>query len=267
MFSENPLISIITVSYNAVASIEETIQSVINQTYYNIEYIIIDGGSTDGTVDIIEKYSDKIAYWVSEPDKGIYDAMNKGIVKASGEWINFMNSGDLFADSHVLDKIFALQKNDGASIIYGNSILKYDWGKYLSVVGDLEELYKGMIFIHQSTFIRRKDIINEKYNLKYKLCADYNYFLNSLLIKRIFKYVPIPISIYEAEYGLSSKNKIILLEETFNIRKSLLHESNSVSMYLRVFKIKILQVFKILIPNKFVVLFRKWNLKRKYLQV
>ena len=90
----NILISVVTVSYNAVATIEQTLLSVINQTYPNIEYIIIDGGSTDGTVDIIKKYADEIVYWISEPDKGIYDAMNKGIKKANGEWINFINAGD-----------------------------------------------------------------------------------------------------------------------------------------------------------------------------
>lgn len=100
----NPLISVVTVSYNAVSTIEQTILSVINQTYPHIEYIIIDGGSTDGTVDIIKKYADKIAYWVSEPDKGIYDAMNKGIKVATGEWINFMNSGDCLYRNDTIEK-------------------------------------------------------------------------------------------------------------------------------------------------------------------
>ena len=100
------LISVVTVCYNAADTIEKTMLSVLNQTYHDIEYIIIDGGSTDGTVEIIRKYADRIAYWVSEPDKGIYDAMNKGIKVATGEWINFMNAGDEFVDANVLDKLF-----------------------------------------------------------------------------------------------------------------------------------------------------------------
>ena len=87
-----PKISIVTISYNAITEIEKTILSVINQTYTNIEYIIIDGGSTDGTVNIIKQYVDKISIWKSEPDHGVYDAMNKGIKLASGEWILFMNN-------------------------------------------------------------------------------------------------------------------------------------------------------------------------------
>mgnify|MGYP001033420933 FL=1 len=107
LFKEtDTLISVVTVSYNAVLTIEQTILSVINQTYPNVEYIIIDGGSTDGTVDIIKKYADKIAYWVSEPDKGIYDAMNKGGLKATGDFIQFLNAGDWFENEHVIEKIF-----------------------------------------------------------------------------------------------------------------------------------------------------------------
>ncbi|ROT05017.1 glycosyltransferase, partial [Muribaculaceae bacterium Isolate-104 (HZI)] len=111
-------ISVVTVCYNAADSIEQTMLSVLNQSYPYIEYIVIDGGSTDGTVDIIKKYADRLAYWVSEPDKGIYDAMNKGIAAATGSYINFMNSGDSFYDNRVVEAIFK-DGCDSADIIYG----------------------------------------------------------------------------------------------------------------------------------------------------
>ena len=98
-------ISIITVSYNAAKTIEQTISSVVNQTYQDIEYIIIDGGSTDGTMDIIRKYEDRIAYWISEPDKGIYDAMNKGIDVATGDYVYFLGADDRLVDANIIDKI------------------------------------------------------------------------------------------------------------------------------------------------------------------
>ena len=101
-----PKISVVTVCYNAVNDIEKTILSVINQTYPNIEYLIIDGGSTDGTMDIVNKYKDKIDVIVSEPDKGIYDAMNKGIDRATGDWINFMNAGDCFFEKETVNSVF-----------------------------------------------------------------------------------------------------------------------------------------------------------------
>ena len=107
-----PKITIVTISYNIVTYIEKTILSVVNQTYPNIEYIVIDGGSTDGTLDVIKKYSDKITYWVSESDKGIYDAMNKGIDAATGDWINFMNAGDVFYHNNVIDEIIPFLTKD-----------------------------------------------------------------------------------------------------------------------------------------------------------
>ena len=96
-------VTVVTVTYNAQDYLEKTIQSIISQSYSDIEYIIIDGGSTDGTLDIIKKYEKNITYWVSESDNGIYDAMNKGIKKASGEWINFMNAGDGFVDTNSIE--------------------------------------------------------------------------------------------------------------------------------------------------------------------
>ena len=103
---EYPLITVVTVVFNGEATLEQTIQSVVNQTYDNVEYIIVDGGSKDRTLDIIKKYEDRIDYWQSEPDKGIYDAMNKGIELANGDWINFMNSGDSFYNECVIKNIY-----------------------------------------------------------------------------------------------------------------------------------------------------------------
>ena len=119
-FDDKPLVSIVTVVYNGEVFLEKTIQSVINQSYSNIEYIIIDGGSTDETVDIIKKYEDRIDYWVSEIDSGIYDAMNKGIDLASGDWINFMNAGDSFVGCNVLLNLNYFLSDINYDIIYGD---------------------------------------------------------------------------------------------------------------------------------------------------
>lgn len=113
-------ISIITIVFNDAEGLERTIKSVINQTFIDYEYIIIDGGSTDGSVNVINKYKNKISKWISEPDKGIYDAMNKGIKIASGEWINMMNAGDCFADDNVLLNIFSQIIPENKSFIYSD---------------------------------------------------------------------------------------------------------------------------------------------------
>ena len=118
-----PKISVVTVCYNAVNDIEKTILSVINQTYPNIEYLIIDGGSKDGTMDIVNKYKDKIDVIVSEPDKGIYDAMNKGIDRATGDWINFMNAGDCFYNNVALESVFPRNyESVNFDILYGYQV-------------------------------------------------------------------------------------------------------------------------------------------------
>lgn len=126
------LISVVTVSYNAVTTIEQTILSVINQTYPHIEYIIIDGGSTDGTVDVIKKYADKITYWVSEPDKGIYDAMNKGVREAKGKYITFLNAGDFYYNQDSLLQLIQKGEIDNdPDVIYGYQIHSFNYGKFV----------------------------------------------------------------------------------------------------------------------------------------
>ena len=115
-----PTFSIITITYNAVRLVEQTLLNVLSQSYPNIEYIVIDGGSTDGTVDIIRRYESGLAYWVSEPDKGIYDAMNKGIGMATGDVIGFLNADDYYQDGGVLETIAEAFAQHGADAVHGN---------------------------------------------------------------------------------------------------------------------------------------------------
>ncbi len=211
-----PKISVVTVSYNAVTTIEETILSVVNQTYKNIEYIIIDGGSTDGTVDIIKKYADRIDYWVSEPDKGIYDAMNKGIKVATGEWVNFMNTGDAFYSNQVINTVVE-NIDGGIDVLYGDTILKYNWGMIKRKASQLDIIRKRMPFSHQSCFVEINIMKKYKYNLNYRICADYHFFYHLYLNGGHFAYLPFNMSIYEAEYGFSSRNWHIMYKEAGDI--------------------------------------------------
>lgn len=169
-----PLISIITVVYNASATIENTISSVVNHKYNNIEYIIIDGGSTDGTIDIIKKYNDKVSFWVSEPDNGIYDAMNKGVSYANGKWILNINAGDVLLNLPIKLLISPNYKDFGAicgSVLLDNKdILKAKYNWVLKIRNTLP---------HQALFYN-KELLYSAYNLDYKVYADYAYNLGML---------------------------------------------------------------------------------------
>lgn len=216
----NPKISIITVVYNGGQFLEETMQSVINQTYDNIEYIIIDGGSTDGTLDIIKKHEDRIDYWVSEPDKGIYDAMNKGIDVASGEWINFMNGGDIFFNKDTLKDIFRNYKDfSNIDILYGD--LQVDYGSFKRIVRikKLQDIWKGMVFSHQSSFISAKYHKNNKYTLTYNIAGDFEFFYNAFCGKRVFRYINEIIATNSIE-GVSDINRLQTLRQQNRIINS-----------------------------------------------
>lgn len=188
--TELPLITVITVVYNGDKYLEETILSVINQTYPNVEYIIIDGGSTDGTLDIIKKYEDYIDYWVSEKDKGIYDAMNKGIDVAMGDYCLFLGADDSLSDG-ILEQIFTnLSKK--YLLIYGN--IKYNNGRLVRSKFSFKTYLHNTIH-HQAAFYNKKLFNVFRYDLKYKIAADYEmnllFYLNksrleSLYIDKVF---------------------------------------------------------------------------------
>lgn len=198
-----PLISIVTASYNAVETIENTILSVINQDYPNLEYIIIDGGSTDGTVDIIKKYQNRIAYWVSELDNGLYYAMNKGITVATGDWVTMRNCGDLFAEKDSLSKLFKDPIDPTVDFLCAAAYRITDLGYYIAKSRDITQNNYKMTVVHPATFVRTSWHKQNLFNTKYRVCADYNLIYTSVQKGRKFEFRNIPIVIFP-EGGYSS---------------------------------------------------------------
>jgi glycosyltransferase involved in cell wall biosynthesis len=178
-----PVLSVITVVYNSQQFIERTIKSVLSQTYSNIEYIIVDGGSKDDTLSIVKKYEDKMAMWVSEKDKGIYDAMNKGQNLAKGDYVLFLNSGDVFANETIIEQVFS--NFESADIYYGDTgIISLDGEdigmRRLSTPKKLswKSLQYGMVVCHQSIMVKRD--LTVPYDETYRISADIDWVINAL---------------------------------------------------------------------------------------
>lgn len=189
-------VSVITVVYNGVFDIEKTIHSVIGQKYDDYEYIIIDGGSTDGTIDRILKYKNDINQFISEPDNGIYNAMNKGIRMAKGEYCIFMNAGDMFAHSKSLQE--ASNYFSGiVDILTGNEISTKK-GKLVNYVSapqiiTLDFLYKSSIS-HQASFIKRELLLEYPYDEKLRLVSDWKFWIQTLILENM-KYQSIDVDV------------------------------------------------------------------------
>lgn len=170
-------LSIITVNYNDANGLERTIESVISQTFHDFEFIVIDGGSTDGSVDVIKKYESHIDNWVSEHDGGIYQGMNKGLRQAKGDYVNFMNGGDCFHTPDVLENIFSLYSD--ADIITGTHV-----GSPHPNIGKdgitMYDLYTGAID-HQASFIKREIALRHPYDEKYRIVSDWKFFIETLI--------------------------------------------------------------------------------------
>lgn len=213
-----PKISIITVSYNGKDFIEKTIKSVLSQKYSNFEYIIIDGGSTDGTLDIIRKYSKHLAFWISEPDGGIYDAMNKGLEHVSGEWVNFMNVGDEFVNDRTLVNVFSRELPSDVKVVYGNTL--NDFGSYTNVhkAEDAAVLRDRLAFSHQASFVSTG--FYWRFNLEYKIAADYDLFYSVFdkFGEKAFFNTGVEIAKYKADDGFSLANTGSMSSEYIKIR-------------------------------------------------
>lgn len=209
----HPLVSIITINYNNAAGLKKTIDSVVSQTFLNYEHIIIDGGSTDGGVDVIKAalenkdYAARVSYWCSEKDGGIYPAMNKGIERANGEYCLMMNSGDALASADILER--AAKHYWTEDIVYCDAY--FVRGKRRRRIHYPKKLTGRFFFLrglcHQSVFIKTSLQKKNPYSTEYKIVNDSDFFMKVLLVQNCSaRHLPIALSYYDAEGGLSSAN-------------------------------------------------------------
>lgn len=218
---QHPKVSIITVVFNARATLERTILSVSALDYPNVEYIVVDGGSTDGTLDIIHRHKAQIHQWISEPDKGLYDAMNKGLKLATGDYVWFINAGDEVAAPQVLTRLF--ERSAGADIYYGDTMIVDLDGKEigqrrLSPPKALKwtDFQRGMLVSHQSVLVARA--LAGPYDLKYRFSADYDWVLAAL--KKAGEVVNGQMVLSRfLDGGLTKKNILPGLKERFTIMR------------------------------------------------
>lgn len=238
-------ISVITVCYNADKFLERTIRSVLSQTYKPIEYIIIDGGSTDLTLEIIKKYESVIDVIVSEKDNGIYDAMNKGIQLATGDWINFKNAGDCFSSSDAVECFFSQPVDESVGIVHGDCRYENDWGFYLAKP-DCWKNEHSMPVIHPSTFVRT--FIHKRYlfDTSFKSSGDFDFFTKCRKEIITFEYRPITVCTFRTG-GFATQNRLLTYKEDCRI----LGEGNTLRKWFgycllraEVFLLKFLDSFK-----------------------
>ncbi|MBB6458925.1 glycosyltransferase family 2 protein [Flammeovirga kamogawensis] len=211
-------VSVITISYNCESEIEPTLKSVIAQDYKAIEFVVIDGASKDRTFDIISEYKNDIDVLVSEADKGIYDAMNKGVQKASGDWVIFMNAGDTFYNEKAISSIMSKADED-TQLLYGDHEVVYDHLTKVKSGIPVENLWKGMICSHQALFVKRELLLSYPFEWKnWKISADFHFIFNRWQEGYKFQHVPVFIAKFAAG-GLSEVSSVPSKIETWSIVK------------------------------------------------
>jgi glycosyltransferase involved in cell wall biosynthesis len=223
--NNDPVVSIITSVYNGEKYLEDTIKSVINQSYTNIEYIIIDGGSTDGSINIIKKYQDKITYWVSEKDRNMYDGINKGLKIASGDIVASLNSDDFYADNDVVSDIVKFIDNNNCDGIYGN-VIRYYQDSIKQIEKELFQIdFKILLFSEHSTFMPqptlfiKRDIYKKLnyFDLNFNYASDFDFNLRCIKNYNI-KYFNRAITFFrQHEESITSSGKLDTERETILI--------------------------------------------------
>lgn len=257
-------LSIITINFNNLAGLKRTYDSVVCQTWTDYEWIVIDGGSTDGSREFIEEHQDKFAYWCSEPDKGIYNAMNKGIRKSKSKFLNFMNSGDAYHDENVLSSVFSKNVPVDADVLYGNYYDIYEDGRIipqqLPDVLDFAFLMRRPIN-HQSTFIKRELFSDELYDESYKIIADGKAFMQWMMKGAKFFHLDTFVADFYMGGGHNQNTETITLE-----RKRVIDETVPVSI--RVVAEQLEAERKIWVDYPYVKealdIYKSNNLKRKF---
>ena len=217
-----PKFSVITVTYNAESVLEDTIQSVISQTYHRVEYIIIDGASKDSTLSITHRYKDRITKVISEPDKGLYDAMNKGMQQATGDYLCFLNAGDSFhADNTLQQIVHTITGNELPDVLYGETALVNNERHFLRMrrlstpeVLTWKSFKQGMLVCHQAFFAKRS--LAEPYDLQYRFSADFDWCIRVMKKARTLHNTHLTIIDY-LEEGMTTQNRKASLRERFRI--------------------------------------------------
>ena len=205
-------LSVITICYNE-KNIRKTCESIVGQSWQDFEWIVVDGGSTDGTLDVLNEYRDRIDMLISEPDNGIYNAMNKGIARARGEWLNFMNGGDAFCDKTVLEQVFGSgSSRDGADVLYGDMLCRGKVHK-MPVAIDADFFINGSIN-HQSSFIRAA-LFREQggYNENYRVLSDVEKWIVWMKAGRVFRHLPVVVADFDAGGVSSSGSRLTKAEK------------------------------------------------------
>lgn len=217
-----PKFSVITVTYNAESVLEDTILSVISQTYHHVEYIIVDGASKDGTLSIINRYKDRITKVISEPDKGLYDAMNKGIRQATGDYLCFLNAGDSFHEDNTLQQmVHTITEKELPDVLYGETALVNNERHFLRMrrlstpeVLTWKSFKQGMLVCHQAFFA--KTSLAEPYDLQYRFSADFDWCIRVMKKARTLHNTHLTIIDY-LEEGMTTQNRKASLKERFRI--------------------------------------------------